>query len=181
MTGGPHFEPGVKSARDSTFRPSVTGQRVTRPASNILPLPGVRPAPAVPVRRDNAPADFRSRFEDMHPWGCHLVDRPHLGPLSNDTVTSYLDAFVYKHVSQDGYFASRFARSLFPRQFVGTPFEGNPVPISEVMRFVDTIAMRRQSEQVIEDFRGGSYVEDHLYHQELRLGVCRRSDATDAC
>ncbi|WKX94470.1 hypothetical protein Q1695_011609 [Nippostrongylus brasiliensis] len=163
-TGGSHFEPDVKPARHSAFRPSVTGKRVTRrqPASNILPLPGIRPAPAVPIRRDNAPADFRSRFEDMHPWGCHLVDRPHFGPLSDDTVTSYLDAFVYKHVSQNGYFAARFVRSLFPRQFVGTPSVENPVPLPEVVRFVDTIAMRRQSAQVIEDLRNDTYVEDHL-------------------
>ncbi|WKX91082.1 hypothetical protein Q1695_009709 [Nippostrongylus brasiliensis] len=125
-------------------------------------MKSIRPAPAVPIRRDNAPADFRSRFEGMHPWGCHLVDRPHFGPLSNDTVTSYLDAFVYKHVSQNGYFAARFVRSLFPRQFVGTPSVENPVPIPEAVRFVDTIAMRRQSEQVIEDLRNDTYVEDHL-------------------
>ncbi|VDP16860.1 unnamed protein product [Heligmosomoides polygyrus] len=120
--------------------------------------PVIHPQPVVDVHQDRTPANYYSRLEVQHPWAHYVTERPPLSNVTEDTVTSELVPSVYRHLSQSGYFATLFVRSLF-RKFVGSPSPGNRITIPDLMRMSDAIALRRQADSIIDELRNHRYVD----------------------
>ncbi|VDO98040.1 unnamed protein product [Heligmosomoides polygyrus] len=163
-------------AQDSTLEkgdsvPGAVKQSGKQSTSgNVQLVLGIRPAPAVEVDVEKTPNNFHNQYEDQHPWAKYVTDRPSFGSVNEESVTSEQNVNVYKHLGQGGYFATRFVRTLFPRLFVGAPSTNNKVPVLELMRLCDAIALRQQADRVIEDLLNHHYEDDTVEFPRMSSG-----------
>ncbi|VDP55475.1 unnamed protein product [Heligmosomoides polygyrus] len=164
--------PGPSSSRQVDPSPPKR-TRQQPPSQTPGSEPGIHPQPAVDVHQDRTPANYRSRYEGQHPWAHYVTERPPLSNVTEDTVTSEMVPTVYRHLSQSGYFATRFVRSLFPRRFVGSPSPRNRIPIPELMRMGDAIAFRRQADRIIDELRNHRYVDVEPANPRTPPGIPR--------
>ncbi|KAK6046029.1 hypothetical protein COOONC_16467, partial [Cooperia oncophora] len=169
-----HVRPSTDSF--STFRESTLSSPPSRSAAashaTEAPSPakrarttaatceGIQPHPAYPPRWERTPDNFRSPFAALHPWGRYVEERRRLPQLQDNQVTSVLPLHAYRHIPCNGYFASRFVRSLFPRRFAGTPSPQNPIPVMELMKLQNIISFRQHAAQLTTELLDDSYRDD---------------------
>ncbi|KAK6052687.1 hypothetical protein COOONC_09809, partial [Cooperia oncophora] len=130
-------------------------------AVTASPLRGIQPHPARSPRWVQTPDDYVNEFSHLHPWGGLVEPRPPIPNLTEDMLTAQMPAHVYRFIPQDGYFASRFVRSLFPRRFVGTPSPTNKISIMEITRLPDIIAFRQHAMALADELLDYTYVSDY--------------------
>ncbi|VDP58774.1 unnamed protein product, partial [Heligmosomoides polygyrus] len=94
-------------------------ERLSQPEA-MPNLDGAKPHMAGPPLPPTTPDNYTNAWVPYHPWAQYLARRPIYSNLSEASVTSHLPSFVYRHLGPAGYFSGKFARSLFPRHFVGT-------------------------------------------------------------